>query len=191
VRHAVCSCNAGKREAFVSNIDNSESARAPLSAAAVIRNHHQSILRFLRRRGATSEDALDMAQDAYLRFLKYDGATTIDSPSAMLFRIAGNVAADHARAAAQRRQVRSFDADGFETELESEEPSPERELAAQQVVTIVRMAIAALSPQCRTVFLLSRVDGLTYCEIAAHCGISVKTVEKHVSHALARVRRGT
>jgi RNA polymerase sigma factor (sigma-70 family) len=173
-----------KREALVRNDDKNESIKAPLSAAAVIRNHHQSILRFLRRRGATSEDALDIAQDAYMRFLKYEGATTIDSPSAMLFRIAGNVATDHGRAAAQRRRIRSFEADGFDAEVASEEPSAERELAAEQVVTIVRMVIAALSPQCRTVFLMSRLDGLTYCQIAAQCGISVKTVEKHVSHAL-------
>jgi RNA polymerase sigma factor (sigma-70 family) len=164
--------------------DENETAKAPLSAAVVIRRHHRSILRFLRRRGATSDDALDMAQDAYMRFLRYEGATTIESPSAMLFRIAGNVAADHGRAAAQRRQFRSFDAEGFDNELASEEPSAERELAAEQIVSIVRMAVAALSPQCRTVFLLSRLDGLTYSEIAVHCNISVKTVEKHVSRAL-------
>jgi RNA polymerase sigma factor (sigma-70 family) len=184
VRHGACRGSVSTCEAFVRDNDENESAKAPLSTAAVIRNHHQSILRFLRRRGASSEDALDMAQDAYVRFLKYEGATTIDSPAAMLFRIAGNVATDHGRAAAQRRRVRSFDADGFDAEFASEEPSAERELAAEQIVTIVRMAIAALSPQCRTVFLLSRLDGLTYCEIAVHCGISVKTVEKHVSHAL-------
>lgn len=158
--------------------------RAPLSAAAVIRAHHQSILRFLRRRGASPDDALDIAQDAYVRFLRYEGATTIESPSAMLFRIAGNVAADHGRAAAVRRRLRSFDADAHDTEIVSEHPSPERELAAEQIMAAVRLAIAALSPQCRNVFLLSRLDGLTYSEIAARCRISVKTVEKHVSRAL-------
>jgi RNA polymerase sigma factor (sigma-70 family) len=184
VRHGVCNGGGKEREAFVRNNDENESGKAPLSAAAVIRRHHQSILRFLRRRGATSEDALDIAQDAYVRFLRYEGAMTIQSPSAMLFRIAHNVAADHGRAAVQRRQIRSFEAGGFDTELASEEPSAERELAAEQIVSIVRLAIAALSPQCRRVFLLSRLEGLTYCEIAARCGISVKTVEKHVSRAL-------
>jgi RNA polymerase sigma factor (sigma-70 family) len=164
--------------------DSNHSAYAPLSTAAVIRAHHQSILRFLRRRGATPDDALDIAQDAYVRFLKYEGATTIQSPSAMLFRIAGNVAADHGRAAALRRSVRSLDRDAYDSELASEQPSAERELAAQQIVMAVRLAIAALSPQCRNVFLLSRLDGLTYSEIAQRCSISVKTVEKHVSRAL-------
>jgi DNA-directed RNA polymerase specialized sigma24 family protein len=35
------------------------------------------------------------------------------------------------------------------------------------------------------VFLLSRASDMTYPEIAAHCGISVKMVEKHISRAIA------
>jgi RNA polymerase sigma factor (sigma-70 family) len=154
----------------------------PLSTAVVVTSQHQSVLRFLRRRGATPQDALDIAQDTYVRFLRYEGVTGIESPAAMLFRIAGNVAADHGRAAALRGKTRSFDA--HDAEIASEHPSAEREVAAEQVLTAVRSAIAGLSPRCRTVFLLSRLDGLTYLEIAARCGISVKMVEKHVSHAL-------
>lgn len=154
---------------------------APLSTAVIVRSHHQSVLRFLRRRGATPEDALDIAQETYVRFLKYDGALGIRSPAAMLYRIAGNVAADHVRAASRRR-LRSFDI--CDVDVASEDPSAERELAAEQAVRAVRCVIAALSPSCRKVFLLSRLDGLTYTEIAAQCGISVKTVEKHVSRAL-------
>jgi RNA polymerase sigma-70 factor (ECF subfamily) len=184
LRHGVCNARTTYREALVTESETTDSKHAPLSTAHVIRSHHEAVLRFFRRRGATTEDSLDMAQDAYIRFLRYEGATTIESPSAMLFRIAGNVATDRVRAAAWRRRIRSLEADDLGTELASDEPSAERELAAEQMVQIVRGAIAALSPQCRTVFLMSRLDSLTYCEIAAHCGISVKTVEKHVSHAL-------
>jgi RNA polymerase sigma-70 factor (ECF subfamily) len=157
---------------------------APLSTAAVVRAHHQSVLRFLRRRGANPDDALDMAQETYVRFLKYEGTTDIDSPAAMLFRIASNVVADYGRAVASRRRFRSFDSGDYGAELASEQPSAERELAAEQILQAVRCVIAALSPPCRTVFLLSRLEGLTYAEIAKQCGISVKTVEKHVSRAL-------
>jgi RNA polymerase sigma-70 factor (ECF subfamily) len=169
---------------------NSGFSRAPLSTATVIRTHHRAVLPFLRRRGATREDALDLAQEAYLKFLRYEGATTIESPAALLYRIVGNVAADQGRAAAVRRCVRSFDGDFDDAELASDHPSAERAIAAEQVVAAVRSAIAALSPQCRNVFLLSRLDGLTYPQIAARCRISVKTVEKHVSHALRACSQG-
>jgi DNA-directed RNA polymerase specialized sigma24 family protein len=70
---------------------NNNAAYAPLSTAAIVRSHHQSILRFLRRRGATRDDALDIAQETYVRFLKYEGATNIESPAAMLYRIAATL----------------------------------------------------------------------------------------------------
>jgi DNA-directed RNA polymerase specialized sigma24 family protein len=41
-----------------------------------------------------------------------------------------------------------------------------------------------LPPKCQQVFLLSRAQRMTYPQIAVHCGISVKMVEKHISHAL-------
>jgi RNA polymerase sigma factor (sigma-70 family) len=181
-RHGACTGSGGvTRAAGRSDLDKNN--HTPISTAAIVGRHHQSVLRFLRRRGAGADDALDIAQETYVRFLRYEGATTIEFPAAMLFRIAGNVAADHARAASSWRQ-RSLDADAHDFDLPSEQPSAERELAAEQILEAVRCVIAALSPQCRKVFLLSRVEGLTYAEIALRCGVSVKTVEKHVSHAL-------
>jgi RNA polymerase sigma-70 factor (ECF subfamily) len=70
-------------------------------------------------------------------------------------------------------------------ELVSDTPSPEREISAKQELELLRAAIEDLPPRCREVFLLSRVRRMTYPEIAAHCSISVKMVEKHISRALA------
>ncbi|MDE1192685.1 MAG: RNA polymerase sigma-70 factor [Arachidicoccus sp.] len=49
-------------------------------------------------------------------------------------------------------------------------------------------AINQLPEQCRKVFLMSRKDELTYKEIAERLGISVKTVEAHISKALKYLR---
>ena len=49
-------------------------------------------------------------------------------------------------------------------------------------------AIGRLPERCRDVFLMSKRDGMTYAEIAAELGISVKTVENQISKALARLR---
>jgi RNA polymerase sigma-70 factor (ECF subfamily) len=167
---------------------NSASDNAPFSVDTVIRHHHAAVVRYLRRRGASYEDACDLAQEAYMRLLRYEGASDVVSPPAMLFRIAGNIAADHLRAAARQagRQVELG-----EDDLESSEPSAERELSAEQHVTAIEGAIAELSPRCRSIFLMSRVDGLTYEQVAVRVGISVKAVEKHVSTALSRLRRAS
>ena len=45
-----------------------------------------------------------------------------------------------------------------------------------------------LPEKCRAVFLLSRIDGLKNHEIANLLGVSIKTVEKHISKALGIFR---
>ena len=66
-----------------------------------------------------------------------------------------------------------------------QQPSADREIAASQDLEILYEAIENLPPKCRQVFLLSRAQRMTYPQIAVHCGISVKMVEKHICHALA------
>jgi RNA polymerase sigma-70 factor (ECF subfamily) len=50
-------------------------------------------------------------------------------------------------------------------------------------------AIQALPEKCRIVFLLSRVEELSYQEIASQLGISVKTVENQIGKALKLLRQ--
>ncbi len=49
-------------------------------------------------------------------------------------------------------------------------------------------ALLKLPEQCRTVFQLNRMEELSYKDIAIRLGISVKTVEAHMSKALRRLR---
>jgi RNA polymerase sigma factor (sigma-70 family) len=149
----------------------------------IIRRHHDSLIKFLRRRLSIADDADDIAQETYIRMMKYEGSRELQSPSAMLFRIAVNVANDHGRAARARCVADHLQID--DVQLVSEEPSAERDLLARQNLDQLIVAIEALPPKCKQVFLLSRARGLTYPEIARHCGISVKMVEKQISRALA------
>ncbi len=52
----------------------------------------------------------------------------------------------------------------------------------------VRDAIDRLPPKCRTIYLLSRQEGLKYKEIADALEISVKTVENQMGIALEKLR---
>lgn len=155
----------------------------PLCVQEIIRRHHGALINFLRRRLSVADDAEDVAQETYIRMMKYEGSSELNSPSAMLFRIAVNVANDHGRSAVARHASQHSELQ--EMELISESPSAERELLASQNLDLVLEAIDALPPKRRQVFLLSRASDMTYPEIAAHCGISVKMVEKHISKAIA------
>lgn len=52
----------------------------------------------------------------------------------------------------------------------------------------INSAVGELPPKCRTIFLLSREEGLTYQEIAEELELSVKTVENQIIIALKKLR---
>jgi RNA polymerase sigma factor (sigma-70 family) len=161
---------------------SAEDPSAALSVHETVRCYHNSLLRFLRQRLRVKEDAADVAQEAYVRLLQYEGSKSIASPSSMLFRIAINLANDLSRSQSTRRLADEQSLEGIE--IASDEPDVERRIAAEQDLDLLYAAIEELPPKCKNVFLLSRVKRMSYPEIAQHWGISVKMVEKHISHAL-------
>ncbi|MCP4443261.1 MAG: RNA polymerase sigma-70 factor [Aureispira sp.] len=66
---------------------------------------------------------------------------------------------------------------------------PYKEDEQQELKQQLSYAIAQLPTKCRKVFLMSRVDGLTYKEIAEDLEISPKTVENQISRALKLLRK--
>lgn len=62
-------------------------------------------------------------------------------------------------------------------------------LHAKQLILDIEDALAHMPDQMRTVFRLSRYEGLKYAEIAAELNISIKTVETQMSRALVRLRK--
>lgn len=58
----------------------------------------------------------------------------------------------------------------------------------QEVKDRVKAALEALPERTRRIFIMSRNDGLSYREIADLTGVSIKTVEAHISRALRALR---
>jgi RNA polymerase sigma factor (sigma-70 family) len=181
--HRLRILNARSKTAFDGVPFTEDHQGEPLSVHNTVRRYHDSLINFLRQRLRTPEDANDVAQEAYIRMMQYQNSRQIRSPSSMLFRIAINVANDLGRSEQVRRASDQCSLDAVE--LVSDTPSAEREISGKQELELLRAAIEDLPPKCRQAFLLSRVRRMTYPEIAAHCGISVKMVEKHISRALA------
>jgi RNA polymerase sigma-70 factor, ECF subfamily len=72
--------------------------------------------------------------------------------------------------------------------LAASSPSPEGELAARDIEHALAEALRRMPPRCREVYGLARDQGFTYAEIAEALGIAPKTVEIHISRALAILR---
>jgi RNA polymerase sigma-70 factor (ECF subfamily) len=68
------------------------------------------------------------------------------------------------------------------------EVTPEQNWSEQELANEIRSAVEQLPQRCRTIFVMSRYDNLTYGEIAQILGVSVKTVETQMGRALKSLR---
>lgn len=150
---------------------------------AFLHDQHGGLLQFLRMRTPSEEDAKDAAQESLMRLLRYRETEPESSWKPLLYRIAINVVSEQFRRNGARQSGKHVPLEGLE--LPSQAPLQEEMIARAQGEAWLRAAILALPTRCRQVYLLSRMQGMTYPQIAQHCGISVKTVEKHISQALA------
>jgi RNA polymerase sigma-70 factor (ECF subfamily) len=152
---------------------------------AFVQEHQTELLNFFRGRVTRPQDAADLAQESWSRLMHYR-LDTVASLRGLLFTIARNVLKNHWRWSALRQIEQSTDF--TELEVSSEAPGPERHLQAALDLEALETAIVALPPKCRTVFLLSRIEGLSNAKVAQRCGISVKMVEKHLAKAIVACR---
>ena len=137
--------------------------------------------RFLVRLRVGRDDVQDVAQESIARLLRYRDSEPVEAWTALLYRIAINVVRDRARR--DRHQPSDTPPEAI-----AADDSPEQHASDQQALARVRDAILGLSPRCRAVYLMHRVEGLSYPEIARRCGISTKAVEKQMSLALRALR---
>ena len=150
----------------------------------------EPLLGFLRHRTKSEADAQDAVQESMFRLLRYRDGQPEDTWKSLLYRIAINLLHDHARRF-NSPCGEGHASLGMEVEkLPADEPSIEQRLSDQQVLARIPGLILQLPTRCREVYLLNRVEEMSYSEIAAHCGISVKAVEKQITKALAALRKG-
>jgi RNA polymerase sigma-70 factor (ECF subfamily) len=141
----------------------------------------QRLRRFVRARVANRHDAEDVIQEAYLRVLRYSAEHEIGNREHLLFSAARNLAVDNQRR--KKARERSVAECAVFADRAGEWPPADDVVDVLQRLTSVEAAIDLLPPRCREVFLMHRLDGMSYSEISRQLGISVSAVEKHVARA--------
>jgi RNA polymerase sigma-70 factor (ECF subfamily) len=138
------------------------------------------------RRVRCSATTADLLQDTFLRFWERRSLLKEVADLAGYFMTTGrNLALDHQR----RKRIAPFvnGIDGLEA---VSDPSPSAEQVAIGINELRRISaiIDGMPLRARQVFLMSRIEGLTYAEIGTRLGISPKTVFSHMVVALERLR---
>ena len=146
-------------------------------AAAVFHRHHAALLRYLARYTGDADEAADIAQEAFVKFLRSPPADEIAVP--WLYRVATNLALDAARKRRRRAELLSR-----ETLPVAVPPAADARFERAAARTLVRKALDTLSPKERTAVLM-REEGYTHREIAD----ALDTTTGSVGTLLARALR--
>ena len=144
--------------------------------------HYAGLCRTLYRLVQDAHLAQDLAQNVFIRVWEKRMELSVHSSwGAYLNQMAVREGLAHLR------KVHRIDLREELPEQAAPEPADGRALLGD-LTQRYQQALASLPPQCRTVFQLSRQEGLTYPEIAREMGLSVKTVENQMGKALRLLR---
>jgi len=155
-------------------------ADAEITAAFAGRRHklHSVALR------AGKEEVEDVVQEAFLKVVETSQRDDLRTLDNLLSRIVRCVAISNFRRRKTRVDYARSELGEGAVDLAAD---PERALMGAQRLRRVMAVIDAMPARRREVFLMHRVDELTYPQIARRAGISVKAVEKHMHLAMRQL----
>ena len=131
------------------------------------------------------EIAKDMTHDIFVKvWLKREIISKVDSFSAYLFRMVRNSVLDRMESEVIRRRFM------VESLVVSEEfrSYVDEKVSLDELQHLVFNAVNKMPEQRRRVFVMSRYDGIPNIKIAELLGVSIRTVENHLTNALADIR---
>lgn len=158
-----------------------ETPQAPLNIAELAGRYRAALNAYFTRRVRNREEAEDLTQEVFLRVTRSEQPQGIQAVGAFLFRIARNLVFDRARAD-KARSDRYAQVENLQ--FSADQLSPERVIEAREALQSVAATLGQLNERTREIFLLHRLENMSYDEIAEVYGISRSAVAKHMMKAL-------
>ena len=136
---------------------------------------------FVYYRSGDVEVAEDIVQDTFLKIWEMRASVKVETARALLYTIASNLHANRFKRQKLRLQFEQtiLEDRSFET--------PEFEMEVREFDQKLKQVLSGMNEKSRVVFLMNRIDQMTYHEIAQNLDISVKAVEKRMKKALEYV----
>lgn len=142
----------------------------------------ETLNNFVYYKCGDSKEAEDIVQESFIRLWKNCNKVPFEKARSFLFTVANNLFLNivaHKKVVLHYAKEKTGDVD---------QESPQFILEEKEYLNKLQTAIANLSEAQRTAFLLNRIDGMKYAQIAETLGISVKAVEKRIHKALVSLR---
>lgn len=145
-----------------------------------------SLLRTLQRMVNNPSTAEDLLQETYLRVTRALSERAIDHLEPFVFQTARNLALDHLRT--RRLQARTMVEDVPAEVVHSvpaPQSTPEQAAQAEQLLTRLNASLGQLTARQQRIFILSRLQGRSYLQIADELKVSASTVQKELKLIMA------
>lgn len=146
--------------------------------------HAKSLRNYLLYKYGNEEQAHDVTQEAFIKLWENCSRVPLEKAKSFLYTVANNTLLNQI---AHGKVVLEYSRNNAPAHSTGE--SPEFLMEEEQFKIKLQNAIAGLSEAQRTAFLMHRIDGKKYSEIAEELGISVKAVEKRLHGALLELRK--
>ena len=131
-----------------------------------------------------TEEAKDLAHRAFMKvWEKREAVPEGSNVKALTYRIAHNLSINYIR-----DHKKFCDEEELQT-VESENSDADNDIKVAELEAAVIDTINHMPEKSKKVFLMSRYDQLSYNDIAGQLGVSIKTVEAHISAALKLLRK--
>ncbi len=142
-------------------------------------------LRLTRRLGS-ADQASDALHETFLRLDRAAVAGPVRNPKAYFFRAALNVAIN--QRIAETRRLNSMDIQEL-LDIPDQAPDPARAAEARSEIEALKRALGELPARRREMFLAVWVEEKPHQEVAAHFGVTVRTVQAELKLALEHCAR--
>ncbi len=143
------------------------------------RDHHRWLVNWIYRRVSEGRDAEDLAQTTFMRILDKREPEVIQAPRPYLTTIARSLVSNFYR----RQDLEHAYLEALANQPPVEAPSPEQIEEHLQLLCLISALLDDLPEKPRQAFLLARLEGLKYAEIAENLGVSVSQVKKYLFKA--------
>ena len=150
--------------------------------SSVFKTNSKTIFNYIYYKFGNEEKANDAVQEAFVKLWENCAKVTPEKAKSYLYTVANNLYLNVLKA----EKVRLKYADMHSNSISNE--SPEYVLEEKQFKQKLDNALNSLPENQRTTFLLNRIDGKKYAEIAEMEGVSVKAIEKRMHLALKSLR---
>lgn len=135
------------------------------------------------------EEAEDISQDIFVSLWQNrEKLTEIENLNAYLYRIAKNTVLRHIERFLLFRDYQQLQTNNASFSS-TDNDSIEEELYAKELEYLIAVAVEKMPPQRKLIYRMSRIEGISNDEIAKRLSISKRTVENHLTQALADIRK--